>query len=120
MPQGQEWNQDTKNAILGILDRRVNASGVAEPVIAPKGEAQFVVRNKPEIRNREQVLEQAQNTARLEFYCSPDWKTNRNQLGRYDFTSGAGAGGANSSRSPTPRRAGPSVTGTASTPRSGS
>lgn len=84
LPQGQAWDQDTKNAILNIIRKRVDASGVSEPAIAPKGERQFVV-ELPNIQNEAQVLQQLQNTARLEFYYSPDWKTERNPLGRYDF-----------------------------------
>lgn len=92
LPQGQKWDQGTKNAILKIIRNRVDASGVAEPAIAPKGEKQFVV-ELPNIANEGQVLNLLQNTARLEFYYSPNWKTNRNKIGRYEFRPGGGSGG---------------------------
>ena len=62
----------------------MNANGVSEPIILPKGEKQFIV-ELPGIANEGQLLEQLQNTAQLEFYYSPDWRTQRNAYGRYDF-----------------------------------
>jgi SecD/SecF fusion protein len=84
MPAGRPWNQDTRNAVIHTLDNRVNSSGVAEPVLSTKGEKQFVV-ELPSVRNEKEILEQLQNTAQLQFYYSPDWRTNRNQLGRYSI-----------------------------------
>jgi SecD/SecF fusion protein len=84
LPKGQTWNDDTKRAVKNILEQRVNANGVAEAAITPKGVNQFVV-ELPAIRNEQQVLEQLKNTAQLQFYYSPDWVTNRNSLGRYKF-----------------------------------
>jgi protein-export membrane protein SecD len=89
LPQGQTWNDDTKRAVKNILEQRVNANGVAEAAITPKGINQFVV-ELPAVRNEQQILEQLKNTAQLQFYYSPDWKTNRNPLGRYDFIEPAG------------------------------
>jgi SecD/SecF fusion protein len=67
LPKGQVWNGETRNAIVRILDRRVNASGVAEPVITPKGDKQFVV-EIPAVKNEQDILNQLQNTAQLQFY----------------------------------------------------
>ncbi|MES2459045.1 MAG: protein translocase subunit SecD, partial [Armatimonadota bacterium] len=86
LPKGQTWNDDTKRAVKNILEQRVNANGVAEASITPKGINQFVV-ELPAVRNEQQILEQLKNTAQLQFYYSPDWKTQRNPLGRYDFVS---------------------------------
>ena len=82
LPPGRAWNQDTRNAVIHTLENRVNANGVAEPVLSTKGEKQFVV-ELPAVRNEREILDQLQNTAQLQFYYSPDWRTNRNQLGRY-------------------------------------
>ncbi|GAB4461822.1 MAG: hypothetical protein OHK0029_27690 [Armatimonadaceae bacterium] len=84
LPKGTEWNAESRQAVLQTIENRVNANGVSEPVINSKGENQFVV-EIPDIRNEDEVLEQLQTTAQLQFYYSPDWKTNRNQLGRYSF-----------------------------------
>jgi SecD/SecF fusion protein len=84
LPAGQKWDQDTKSAVRRTIENRVNANGVAEPVITPKGERQFVV-EIPSVKNEKEILDQLQNTAQLEFFYSPDWKTNRNALGRYEF-----------------------------------
>ena len=86
LPKGQTWNDDTKRAVKNILEQRVNSNGVAEASITPKGQNQFVV-ELPSVRNEQQILDQLKNTAQLQFYYSPDWKTNRNKLGRYDFVS---------------------------------
>ena len=82
LPKGQSWNADTKSAVLKTIDRRINSSGVSEPVISPKGDKQFVV-EIPSIRNKEEILEQLQNTAQLQFFYSPDWQTEANKLGRF-------------------------------------
>ena len=84
LPKGQEWNQDTRTAVLRTIDNRVNANGVGEPVITPKGDKQFVV-EIPAVKNNQEIIEQLQKTAQLEFYYSPDWETERNKLGRYRF-----------------------------------
>ncbi|MBC8101138.1 MAG: protein translocase subunit SecD [Cytophagales bacterium] len=92
LPKGQAWDDNTKRAVKNILEQRVNANGVAEATITPKGVNQFVV-ELPAVRNEQQILDQLKNTAQLQFYYSPDWKTQRNPLGRYDFTSELDADG---------------------------
>jgi SecD/SecF fusion protein len=84
LPKGQAWNAESREAVLRTIERRVNANGVSEPVITPKGSDQFVV-EIPSVRNREEILEQLQNTAQLQFYYSPDWRTSANRLGRYSL-----------------------------------
>ncbi|HVK04210.1 MAG TPA: protein translocase subunit SecD [Armatimonadaceae bacterium] len=88
----QKWDQDTRNAVLNTIRNRVDANGVSEPVILPKGDNQFIV-ELPAVRNESQILEQLQNTAQLQFYYSPDWVTNKNRLGRYQFESVGGENG---------------------------
>ena len=84
LPQGQKWDDAAKDAVFKTLENRVNANGVSEPVILPKGEKQFIV-ELPGVANEQQLLEQLQNTAQLEFYYSPEWKTKKNAYGRYDL-----------------------------------
>ena len=82
MPPGRAWNQDTRNAVIHTLENRVNSNGVAEPVLSTKGDKQFVI-ELPAVRNEREILEQLQNTAQLQFYYSPEWRTQRNTMGRY-------------------------------------
>jgi preprotein translocase subunit SecD len=84
LPAGVAWNQDTRNAVVRIIENRVNANGVAESTVALKGQNQVVV-ELPEIQNDAQVLEQLQNTAQLQFFYSGDWVTQRNSVGRYEI-----------------------------------
>ena len=84
LPKGQAWNADARNAVLRTIERRVNSNGVSEPVITPKGTDQFVV-EIPSIRNSEEVLQELQNTAQLQFFYSPNWLTNLNKNGRYEI-----------------------------------
>lgn len=84
LPAGKKWNDDAKSAVFKTLENRVNANGVSEPVILPKGDKQFIV-ELPGITNQGQLLEQLQNTAQLEFFYSPEWNTQRNPSGRYSF-----------------------------------
>ena len=89
LPAGQTWNEETRASVLRTLDNRVNANGVAEPLITPKGDAQFVV-EIPSVKNTDDLVSQLEKTAQLEFYYSPDWKTRKNALGRYVLSSVAG------------------------------
>ncbi len=86
LPQGQQWNDDTKRAVENIIRKRVDANGVSEPVIAPKGNKQYVV-ELPSVQNDREIIAQLQNTAQLQFFYHQDWKTLRNQFGRYEFKS---------------------------------
>jgi SecD/SecF fusion protein len=91
LPQGRQWDVSTREAVVRTIDNRVNANGVAEPVITTKGDRQFVV-EIPAIRNEREVLEQLQTTAQLQFYYSPDWVTERNKLGRYEISRATATG----------------------------
>lgn len=82
LPKGQAWNEETRASVLRTLDNRVNSNGVAEPLITPKGDAQFVV-EIPSVKNTDDLVAQLEKTAQLEFYYNPDWKTRKNALGRY-------------------------------------
>lgn len=62
-----KWSADNLETIAGIIRSRVDALGVAEPVIYTKPEQDQVVVELPGIRNKQQALEAIQTTARLEF-----------------------------------------------------
>ena len=51
------WNDDTRAAVLRTIENRVNANGVAEPVIIPKGDHQYVV-EIPSVKNNQEIVEQ--------------------------------------------------------------
>ena len=84
LPKGQAWNADAKSAVLRTIERRVNSNGVSEPVITQKGSDQFVV-EIPSIRNSEEVLQELQNTAQLQFFYSPNWRSKHDPNGRYSI-----------------------------------
>jgi SecD/SecF fusion protein len=84
LPKDKVWDQDTRNAVYRIISQRVNANGVSEAVITPKGTDQFVV-ELPAVHNTQQILDELQNTARLELRYSPDWRSKRSPLGRYNI-----------------------------------
>ncbi|MGC4045352.1 MAG: protein translocase subunit SecD [Armatimonas sp.] len=84
LPKDQKWDADAKSAVQRTIENRVNANGVAEALVIPKGTQQFVV-ELPAVKNEAEIFEQLQNTAQLEFYYSPDWSSNRAKFGRYDF-----------------------------------
>ncbi len=87
LPKEQKWDADAKSAVLRTIENRVNANGVAEPTITPKGDRQYVV-EIPAVKNESEIVEQLQNTAQLNFYYSSDWKSDRAPLGRYSFVTG--------------------------------
>ncbi len=61
------WSPDNLDTIAGIIRSRVDALGVAEPVIYTKPDGDQVVVELPGIREKQQALEAIQTTARLEF-----------------------------------------------------
>ena len=84
LPKEQKWDADAKAAVQRTIENRINANGVGEPIITPKGTDQYVV-EIPATNNENEILEQLQNTAQLEFYYSPDWVSERSPLGKYKF-----------------------------------
>ncbi len=62
-----KWSADNLETTAGIIRSRVDALGVAEPVIYTKPDHDQIVVELPGIRNKEQALEAIQTTARLEF-----------------------------------------------------
>jgi len=72
------WTSDKLEAVRLILERRVNATGVSEPVIITKPPDQVII-ELPGLKNEEEALQQIQTTASLQFYWLP-------QLGDKDGT----------------------------------
>ena len=68
--QKQKWTHDKIEAVRNIIEKRVNATGVSEPVITVKGDDQIVV-ELPGLKDKEEALRQLQSTASLQFYLLP-------------------------------------------------
>lgn len=69
---GVPYNQDL---IQRILENRINAAGVSEPVVQPRPqEKQFII-ELPDVKNKNAVLEQLGTTAQMTFYYFPDVKS---------------------------------------------
>ncbi len=66
----QKWSADKLESVRRILENRVNATGVAEPVIIVKPDDQIIV-ELPGLKNRDEALQQIQSTASLQFYLLP-------------------------------------------------
>lgn len=64
--EGQKWDPSMRGTIANILENRVNASGVVEPVVQPKGENQFIV-EIPDIQDKEELAARLAEPASLEF-----------------------------------------------------
>jgi protein-export membrane protein SecD len=64
--QGQTVTNQDMQAVKTIVERRVNALGVAEPVVQLLGEDRIIV-ELPGIDNPEQAVETLKNTGQLEF-----------------------------------------------------
>lgn len=68
--KGGKWTPDRLEAIRNILEKRVNATGVAEPLLLTKQPDQIIV-ELPGLKNREEAIKQIQSTANLQFYWLP-------------------------------------------------
>ncbi len=64
------WNAENLEAVRKVLENRVNATGVAEPLLITKPPDQIIV-ELPGLKDEKQALEQLQSTASLEFYWLP-------------------------------------------------
>jgi SecD/SecF fusion protein len=68
--KGGKWTPEKLEAIRSILEKRVNATGVAEPLLITKLPDQIIV-ELPGLKDEKQALEQLQSTANLQFYWLP-------------------------------------------------
>ena len=66
LPKTQKWSSEDLNSIIRIIRSRVDASGVSEPLIQPKGIDQIVV-ELPDIKDEDTAIKELQSTARMEF-----------------------------------------------------
>ena len=62
----KDWSSEDLNGVIRIIRSRVDASGVSEPLIQPKGTDQIVV-ELPDIKDEEKAIKDLQSTARMEF-----------------------------------------------------
>lgn len=67
---GGKWTPAKLEAIRGILEKRVNATGVSEPLLITKQPDQIIV-EIPGLKDEKKALEVLQSTANLQFYWLP-------------------------------------------------
>lgn len=71
------WTPDKLERVKDIIEKRVNYTGVAEPLILTRPDTNQVVVELPGVRDPDEAIKQIQSTASLEFYLLP-------QLGNKD------------------------------------
>lgn len=64
---GQKITDDTINKSIGVLEKRVNALGVSEPIIYPQGKDRIVI-ELAGVKDPEEAVNVIKNTAQLEFW----------------------------------------------------
>jgi protein-export membrane protein SecD/preprotein translocase SecF subunit len=79
---GKPLTPDMHKVLLDIITRRVNATGVAEPSIQPKGTDQFIV-ELPNATNKDELVKQIGTTAKMEFRYFQQVQSERNRFARY-------------------------------------
>lgn len=65
-PDHGKWTEADLQSVLRIISKRVNATGVSEPLIQRKGMDQVVV-EMPAIENEQEMLDLLKSTAQLQF-----------------------------------------------------
>ncbi len=68
--KGGKWTPEKLEAIRSILEKRVNATGVAEPLLITKLPDQIII-EMPGLKNEVEALKLIQSTANLQFYWLP-------------------------------------------------
>ncbi|MBW3623872.1 MAG: protein translocase subunit SecD [Armatimonadetes bacterium] len=87
----KEINAETQQQVINVLDRRVNALGVSEPVIQPKANNQVIVelaersKDKQTPLDKNSAIQTLIKTAQLEFIYLKDVESEKNPFGRYKF-----------------------------------
>jgi len=74
---GQEFNNQTLQTVARILERRVNATGVVEPVVQPKPPRQVIV-EIPDVKNKEELAARLSRPTKLEFRYFKNIQSDRN------------------------------------------
>ncbi len=83
MPPGKTFDAGTLDTVVKTIRDRVDARGIAEPVILKKPPKQVIV-ELPGIKDPEAAINYIKSTASLEFYYLKDVVTpKRNPLGKY-------------------------------------
>ncbi|HSV72609.1 MAG TPA: protein translocase subunit SecD [Chthonomonadales bacterium] len=82
--QGKEWTPDSLASVENIIRRRIDALGVAEPVIYRRPEQNQIVVELPGLRDKDAARRQIQTTAQLEFRKVPEleneWRTEEEEI----------------------------------------
>ncbi|MDQ2800561.1 MAG: hypothetical protein M3Y13_13095, partial [Armatimonadota bacterium] len=60
-----------QGTIVQTIENRINASGVGEATVQPKGKTQFIV-ELPDVKNKNEVLQKLGTTAQMTFYYFRD------------------------------------------------
>lgn len=79
---GQTLTPETHQILLETITRRVNATGVAEPSIQPKGNDQFIV-ELPNVTNKDDLIKEIGTTAQMEFRYFQQVRSKANPGARY-------------------------------------
>lgn len=80
--KGQSFDSKTLGTVTRILERRVNASGVVEPVVQPKPPRQVIV-EIPDIKNKEELADRLSRPTKLEFRYFKNVQSDRNPGAKY-------------------------------------
>jgi SecD/SecF fusion protein len=67
LPKDVKWDSEKLQAVANIMRNRVDALGVAEPVVYPKLNEDRIIVELPGLTKREEALNQIKSTAKLEF-----------------------------------------------------
>ncbi|MGQ9525489.1 MAG: protein translocase subunit SecD [Armatimonadota bacterium] len=88
---GVTIDQDTQEQVVKVIRNRVDALGVAEPLIQPKGKDQVVVEisesksEKGQPLDKRKTIQTLQKTAKLEFIYLANVKSDRNPFAPYEY-----------------------------------
>ncbi len=81
----EEWNQEKLNAVVRIIDNRVNGQGYGEVLIQPKGTKQIVV-ELPDIKDPQQAIDTLKSTAQMEFRYFKNVASKRHPNAPYEMS----------------------------------
>jgi SecD/SecF fusion protein len=84
LPKGTTWDYNKLQTVSDIMRNRVDALGVAEPVVYPKPPEQIIV-ELPGIKDKDKALKVIESTAKLEFRYIPEldngeWSTRPEEI----------------------------------------
>ncbi len=82
LPPTEKWDQEKLQAVVKIIDNRVNGGGYGEVLIQPKGDKQIVV-ELPAIKNPQEAIDTLKSTAQMEFRYFKNVKSQRHPMAPY-------------------------------------